>query len=102
MKDNSVWSLLYPYFPTRKLPTSVALPMSKLDKLIKDVKSYSSSSSLSLSMSWGGGGMNLMKNNLVQRGLEEYKAGLLSLLGRIMGRVKGYTSRGGVTVTTMG
>ena len=36
-----------------------------------------------------------MKNNLVQRGLEEYKAGLLSLLGRIMGRVKGYTSRGG-------
>ena len=39
--------------------------------------------------------MNLMKHNLVHRGLAEYKAGLLSLLGRIMGRGKGYTSRGG-------
>ena len=39
--------------------------------------------------------MNFMKHNLVQRGLAEYKAGLLSLLGRIMGRGKGYTSRGG-------
>ena len=37
--------------------------------------------------------MNLMKYNLVHRGLEEYKAGLLSLLVRIMGRGKGYTSR---------
>ena len=46
--------------------------------------------------------MNLMKHNLVQRGLAEYKAGLLSLLGRIMGRGKGYTSKGGATVTTMG
>ena len=36
--------------------------------------------------------MNLMEHNLVQRGLLEYRAGLLSLLGRIMGRVKGYTS----------
>ena len=32
--------------------------------------------------------MNLMNQNLVQRGLAEYKAGLLSLLGRIMGRGK--------------
>ena len=46
--------------------------------------------------------MNLMKHNLVQRGLAEYKTGLLSILGRIMGRGKGYTSRGGEIVTTMG
>ena len=46
--------------------------------------------------------MNLMNHNLVQRGLEEYKAGILSLLGRIMGRGKGYTSMVGATVTTMG
>ena len=39
--------------------------------------------------------MNLIKHNLLQRGLVEYKAGLLSLLGRIMGRRKGYASRGG-------
>ena len=39
--------------------------------------------------------MNLMKHNLVQRGLSEYNAGLLYLLGRIMGKGKGYTSRGG-------
>ena len=45
--------------------------------------------------------MNLIKHNLVHRGLAEYKAGLLSLLGRIMGRGKGYTNRGGSTVTTM-
>ena len=32
--------------------------------------------------------MNLMKHNMVQRGLAEYKAGLLSLLGIIMGRRK--------------
>ena len=43
-----------------------------------------------------------MKHNLVERGLAEYKVGLLSLLGRIMRRGKGYTSRGGATVTTMG
>ena len=42
-----------------------------------------------------------MNHNLVQRGLAEYKEGLLSLLGRIMWRGKGYTSRGGATVTTM-
>ena len=36
-----------------------------------------------------------MKHNLVQRGLAEYKAGILSLLGIIMGRGKGYTSGGG-------
>ena len=30
--------------------------------------------------------MNLMKHNLVQRGLEEYKEGILYLLGIIMGR----------------
>ena len=55
-------------------------------------------------MSLLGGGwadMNLIKHNLVQRGLAEYKAGLLSLLGRMMRR-KVYTSRGGATVTTMG
>ena len=39
--------------------------------------------------------MNLMKHNLVQRGLAEYKSGLLYLLDRIMERVKGYTNRGG-------
>ena len=43
-----------------------------------------------------------MKHNLVQRGLAEYNAGLLYLLGKIMGRGKGYTNRGGATVTTMG
>ena len=57
---------------------------------------------LSLSVGEKGADMNLMKHNLVQMGLEEYKAGLLSLLGRIMGRGKWYTSRGGKTVTTMG
>ena len=46
--------------------------------------------------------MKLMKHNLVQRGLAEYRAGLLSPLGRIMGRGKGYTSRGEESVTTMG
>ena len=46
--------------------------------------------------------MNLMNHNLIQRGLAEYKAGLLSILGRIMGRGKGYTNIGGETVTTMG
>ena len=44
---------------------------------------------------------NLTKHNLVQRGLAEYKAGLLYHLGRIMARGKVYTSRGGATVTTM-
>ena len=37
--------------------------------------------------------MNLMKHNLVERGLAEYKAGLLYLLARIIRRGKGYTSR---------
>ena len=49
--------------------------------------------------------MNLMKHNLTQRGLAEYKAGLLSLLGRIIARAKEYTNKligGGETVTTMG
>ena len=36
--------------------------------------------------------MNLMKHNLIERRLAEYKAGLLYLLGRIMRRGKGYTS----------
>ena len=35
-----------------------------------------------------------MKHNLLQRGLADYKAGLLYLLDTIMGRRKGYTSRG--------
>ena len=39
--------------------------------------------------------MNLMKKNPVHRGLVEYKAGLLSIIGRIMGREKVYTIRGG-------
>ena len=39
--------------------------------------------------------MNLMKHDMVERGLAEYRAGLLYLLGRIMRRRKGYTSRGG-------
>ena len=42
-----------------------------------------------------------MKYNLVQRGLAEYKEGLLYLLGKIMWRRKGYTIKGGTTVTTM-
>ena len=46
--------------------------------------------------------MNLMKHNLEQRGLAEYKSGLLSLLDRIMGRGKGYNNRGGEKFTTMG
>ena len=46
--------------------------------------------------------MNLMKHNLVQRGLAKYKAGLLFLLVRTMERVNVYTSRGEETVTTMG
>ena len=45
--------------------------------------------------------MNLMKHNLVHRGFEEYNAGILSLLVRIMGKGKCYTSRGGATVTTI-
>ena len=45
--------------------------------------------------------MNLMKHNLVHRELVEYKTGLLSLLGIILGRGKGYTTRGGKTFTTM-
>ena len=40
--------------------------------------------------------MNLMKHNLVERGLAEYKAGLMYLLGRIIRRGEGYTSRGRV------
>ena len=39
--------------------------------------------------------MNLTKHNLVQRGLEEHKSVLLSILGRIMGRGKLYPSKGG-------
>ena len=39
--------------------------------------------------------MNIMKHNLVQRGLAEYKAGLMSLLVRIIIRGNGYTSRWG-------
>ena len=39
--------------------------------------------------------MNRIKHNLIQRGLAEYKAGLLSILGRILGRVKVHTSREG-------
>ena len=46
--------------------------------------------------------MNLMKHNLVERGLAEYKVGLLYILGRIMRRGKVYTSGGGAKVTTMG
>ena len=47
--------------------------------------------------------MNLMKHNMVERGLAEYKVGLLYLLDRIIRRGKGYTSRGGgATVTNMG
>ena len=36
-----------------------------------------------------------MKHNLVERGLAEYKVGLLYLLDRIIRRGKGYTSREG-------
>ena len=45
--------------------------------------------------------MNPMKHNLLQRGLEEYKAGLLYLLVRTMWRGKGVIVRGGGTVSTM-
>ena len=74
MKNDSVQSLSYPHLPTPELPTSVALPMSNLDELINNVRSSSSSSSLSLSLLGGGWvNMNLMKHNLVERGLAEYK-----------------------------
>ena len=107
MKDNSVYLLSYPYLSTPKLPNSVTLPMSKLAELINNVRSspLSSSLSLSLSLSLSGVGwvyMNLMNHNLVHMWLSEYKVGLLSLLGIIMGRGKRYTSGGGETVTTMG
>ena len=96
IKDNSVYSLSYHHLPTPKLPTSVILLMANLDELINNVRSSLSSSSLSLSLLWGGWvDMNLMKHNLVQRALAEYKSGLLYLLDIIMGRVKGYTSGGG-------
>ena len=100
MKDNSVQSLSYPHLTTPKLPTSVTLPISNLAELTKNVRLSSSYYSLylSFSLSLSGGGwanMNLVKHNLVQRGLEEYMSGLLSLLGKIMSRGKGYTSRGG-------
>ena len=48
--------------------------------------------------------MDLMKSNMVHRGLVYYKGGILFLLVRIMGRGKGYMSRGGGgggSVTTM-
>ena len=46
------------------------LTMSKLDEFINNVRSSLSSSSLSLYLSGGGWvDMNLMKHNLVQRGL---------------------------------
>ena len=102
MKNDSVQLLSYRHLPTPKLPTSVALPMSNLAELINNVTSSSSSSALSLSLLWNGWvDMNLMKHNLVERGLAEYKAVLLYLLGRIMSRGKGYTIRGGAAVTTM-
>ena len=47
------------------------------------------------------GGHEPYEHNVVQRGLMDYKAGLLSILGRIIGRGKGYTSMGGATVITM-
>ena len=40
--------------------------------------------------------MNLMKHNLVERGLAEYKAGLLYLLGRILRRGKGNSYHPGI------
>ena len=46
--------------------------------------------------------MDPMNQKLVQRWLEDHKAGILSLLGVIMVRGKGYTSRRGGGVTTMG
>ena len=54
MKYNSVFLLSYNYLHTPKLPTSVTLPMSKLDEFINNVRSSSLSSSLSLSLSGGG------------------------------------------------
>ena len=45
--------------------------------------------------------MNLTNHNLVQRGLAEYKEGIIYLLGIIMWRGKGYNSGGRTTVTTM-
>ena len=96
MKNDSVQSLSYPHELTPKLPTSVAPSMSNLSELINNVRSSSSSSSLSLSLlGVGWVYMNLMEHNLVERGLSEYKVGLLYLLGRIMRRGKGHTSRRG-------
>ena len=87
MKDNLVWSLSYPHLPTPKLPTSATLLMLNLAELINNDISSSSSFSLFLSLSGCGWvDMNLMKHNLVYRGLVEYKAGIMSLLGIIMGR----------------
>ena len=82
-----------------KLPTSVTLLMSELAEFINNVRSLSSSYYLSFTLSLSGEGglanMNLMNNNLVQRGLAEYKAGLLYILGIIIGRGKGCTIMGG-------
>ena len=87
MNNDSVQPLSYPHLPTPKLPTSVALPMWNLAELIKNVRSSSSYSSFSLSLLGGGWvDMNLMKHNLIERGLAEYKAGLLYLLDRIIRR----------------
>ena len=83
-------------------PHPCLLPMSKLDELIINVRASSSYSSLSLYLLGEGGvDMNLMKHNMEQMELAEYKADLLSLLGRIMGRGEVYISRGGSTVNTM-
>ena len=49
-----------------------------------------------------GGHEPYKRHNLVHMWLLEYKAGILSLLGIIMGMGKGYNSRGGSTVNTMG
>ena len=50
MKKISVYSLLYPYLPSPKLPTSVTLPLSKLIELINNLSSASSSFYFSLSI----------------------------------------------------
>ena len=41
MKDNSLFSLSYPYLPTPKIPTSVTLPMLNFIELINHVRSSS-------------------------------------------------------------
>ena len=98
MKNDSVQSLSYPHLPTPKIPASVTLLMSNLDELISNnLEIHILYLVLDLVRRWVGGwvDINHIKNKLVQRGLADYKSGLLFFLGIITGTRKGYTSEGG-------